>query len=193
MGFQQSTKYSFRYPDLEDTDRIFKGIAYNTRHGMKKATENIKISKSDDFDTLFNLNSHSYKSKGVALPYSREFLKRIFQTLKKHNACDLYLAQDNKSGEHIAALLIAYDERVAYAIVAGTSRAGMNQSSLNCLYWQSVESASKRVLTYDFEGSMNPKIEHIYRNFGAIRTPYHCVYRFKNRAWHAAAVMTGLI
>jgi len=69
----------------------------------------------------------------------------------------------------------------------------MNQSSLNCLYWQSVENASKRVQSYDFEGSMNPKIEHIYRNFGAIRTPYHCFYRFKNRAWHATAVVTGLI
>lgn len=192
-GFQQTTKYSFRYPDLQDTTSIFKGIAYNTRHGMKKAKENIKISESDDFDTLYKLNSHSYKLKGVATPYSEDFLKRIYQTLMKHNACDLHLAQDSNSGENIAALLTAYDEKVAYAIVAGTSRTGINQSSLNCLYWQSVENASKRVQTYDFEGSMNPKIEHIYRNFGATRTPYHCVYRFKNRAWRAVAVMAGLI
>ena len=192
-GFQQYTKYSFRYPDLEDTDSIFKSIAYNTRHGMKKAKENIKVSISDDFDTLYELNSQSYLSKGTNLPYSMEFLKRIYQTLKKHNACDLHLAQDKKSGKNIAALLTAYDEKVAYAIVAGTSREGINQSSLNCLYWQSVEAAAKCVQTYDFEGSMNPKIEHIYRNFGAHRTPYHCVYRFKNRAWHAAAVIAGLI
>ena len=192
-GFQQYTKYSFRYPDLTDTDSIFKGIAYNLRHGMKKANENISISEKDDFDTLFQLNSQSYSSKRVALPYSEEFLKRIYQTLKKHNACDLHFAEDNKSGKKVAALLTAYDDKVAYAIVAGTSREGMNQSSLNCLYWQSVESASKRVQIYDFEGSMNPKIEHIYRNFGASRTPYHCFYRFKNRAYQAAAVAAGLI
>jgi hypothetical protein len=192
-GFQQYTKYSFRYPDLTNTDSIFKGIAYNLRHGMKKANQNISISTKDDFDTLFLLNSQSYSSKGVALPYSEEFLKRIYQTLKKHNACDLHLAQDNKSGKNVAALLTAYDEKVAYAIVAGTSREGMNQSSLNCLYWQSVESAAKRVQIYDFEGSMNPKIEHIYRNFGASRTPYHCFYHFKNRTYHAAAVAAGLI
>ena len=192
-GFQQYTKYSFRYPDLKDTESIFKGISYNTRHGMKKAKELIKISKSDNIDALLNLNSQSYAAKNLPLPYSEEFLKRIYQTLKEHNACDLYLAQENESGENLAALLIAYDEQVAYAIVAGTSRTAMNQSSLNCLYWHSVENAAQRVPIYDFEGSMNPKIEHIYRNFGAIRTPYHCVYRFKNRAYHAAAVITGLI
>ena len=160
---------------------------------MKKANENITISQSDDFDTLFRLNSQSYTSKGTPLPYSEEFLRRIFQTLKKHNSCELYIAKENQSGENIAALLTAYDEKVAYAIVAGTSRTKMNQSSLNCLYWQSIENAATRVQIYDFEGSMNPRIEHIYRNFGATRTPYHCVYRFKNRAWHAAAVMAGLI
>lgn len=192
-GFHQTTKYSFRYSNLEDTNSIFKGIAYNTRHGMKKAKEHITVFESDDFDTLFRLNSQSYNLKNVALPYSKEFLKNAYQVLKKHNACDLHIAQDNESGEKVAALLIAYDERVAYAIVAGTSRTGINQSSLNCLYWQSVERASKRVRTYDFEGSMNPKIEHIYRNFGATRTPYHCVYRFKNRAYHTIATLAGLI
>lgn len=192
-GFQQYIKYSFRYPDLTNTDSIFKGIAYNLRHGMKKANENISISKKDDFETLFQLNSQSYSTKKVTLPYSKELLNRIYQTLKKHNACDLHIAQDNKSEKNVAVLLTAYDEKIAYAIVAGTSREGMSQSSLNCLYWQSIESASKRVQIYDFEGSMNPKIEHIYRNFGATRTPYNCFYRFKNRTYHAAAIMAGLI
>jgi len=192
-GFQQTTKYTFRYPDLTDTNQIFKGIVYNTRHGMKKAKENISISKDDEFATLFQLNSQSYAAKNLALPYSEEFLKNIYQRLQKQNACDLHIAKDNKSGKNIAALLTAYDEKVAYAIVAGTNREGMNQSSLNCLYWQSVENAAKRVQIYDFEGSMNPKIEHIYRNFGATRTPYHCFYRFKNKALHAAAISAGLI
>jgi len=192
-GFKQSTKYSYRYPDLSNTERIFKNITYNTRHGMKKALPGIIIEKSDDFATLLQLNMHSYKSKNVPLPYSESFLKNAYEILKKHNACDLYIATDKETGKKIAALLIAYDEKTAYAIVAGTSRSGINQSSLNCLYWHSIENATKRVQTYDFEGSMNPRIEHIYRNFGATRTSYHCIYRFKNRGWHALAVLAKMV
>jgi len=106
-GFQQYTKYSFRYPDLTNPESIFRGIAYNTRHGIKKAKENLTIFRDDNFDELFKLNSQSYTSKNFPLPYTKEFLKHIYHNLKMHNACDLYFAQDNQSKKNIATLLIA--------------------------------------------------------------------------------------
>lgn len=192
-GYRQTTRYSYVFNDLSDPEVLLQKAAYNLRHDIKKTESLIEIETSDNPEPLYSLNVQSYAEKGLPLPYSRAFLLRAYEALQIRKNKDLYYAKDKSSGEIVAGLLIAYDEKTAYALTAGYQRNSVGRSPLNCLYRHAVIKAAKRVQRFDFEGSMTPEIEHIYRNFGAKRTPYHHIYRFRSRLWHAVSVLGGKI
>lgn len=192
-NFNQYTKYTHRFEDLSDLALIHKNIQHNTRTNIKKAAKHIKIVSGEEIKSLYELTSYSYAAKNLTLPYTLEFLEQLFSVLKSQGICNLVYAKDLESGKIHSGLLTVYDEKTAYALVAGIDPAFKFSYSLNALYWNSIQKAADRVNIYDFEGSMTASIEHIFRNFGANLTPYHCVYRFKNRAYRAAAVIAGLI
>ena len=192
-NFNQHTKYTHRFEDLSNLTLLYKNIQHNTRTNIKKALKHVEIIAGEDVKSLYKLSSYSYAANNLDIPYSLEFLEQVFSVLKAREMCDLFYAKDLKTKEIHSGLLIIYDEKTAYALVSGVHPRFKASYSLNALYWHSIQAAAERVNVYDFEGSMRPSIEHIFRNFGAKLTPYHCVYRFKNRVYRAAAVMAGLI
>lgn len=186
--------YGFTYRLQLDKERSYeKNIAYNIRHDIKQTLPKIEIVESRDYATLFQLNAQSYRRQNRKVPYTEDFIQNICRTLEHHNASHLLLAQRKTDKKPIAALLTAFDEECAYALVAGQSSSKEIRSPLNCLYLSALKNAAQRVSVFDFEGSSVPGIEHVYRNFGAERTPYPVVTRFKNRLWKAAAVLGGII
>lgn len=192
-GFKQTESYTYRFSYLADYEKLYANIAYNLRHGMKQARRETKIIERYDPDLLFALNEKSYAAKQKRLPYTLDFLRKICVALQKNAAGQMLFAENDRSGKISAGLLIAYDEKTAYALVAGLDRKGGHAAALNLLYAAALEKAAERTDVFDFQGSKVPEIERIYRNFGAERTPYHLFYKFENRLWEAAAVLAGKI
>jgi hypothetical protein len=48
------------------------------------------------------------------------------------------------------------------------------------LLWEGIQFAAAKKCTFDFEGSMIPNVENMFRSFGGKLTPYSKIYKGGN-------------
>ena len=56
-----------------------------------------------------------------------------------------------------------------------------NSGAQSLCMWEAIKFASSLNLSFDFEGSMIEPIERFFRNFGAIQTPFFCIYKTNSK------------
>ena len=69
----------------------------------------------------------------------------------------------------------------AYNLATGLNRDIFQNGAVQFLMWKTIVDCSSRVNCFDFEGSMIPGVESMFRKFGGIQTPYFNVQRSKNK------------
>ncbi len=179
-GFQQTTMYTYIIEDLTDLDAIFKNFRSTTRNIIRKAEKNLRIEKSTDIERFYTINKRSFDRQQMAMPYSLNFLKKLYVELEKRNQCTIYFALDKEEETH-AAVLIVRDKNTAYNLAIGADPKFKNSGAVRLLLWQAIQDASKTVEQFDFEGSIMQNIELLFSAFGGIQKPYFRVYKTKNK------------
>ena len=188
-GFRLSTRYTYVLDDLSDPASIFRGMESSVRNHIRNAGKELIIKKDGTLDELYNLIRLTFHRQGVKAPFGFDLLKRADAVLNQRNMRSLYLAQ-GPEGCHAAAYVV-FDGKKASFLLSGTHPAHRKGGALYLLLWQAIKDASKRTETFDFEGSMLPRVERVFRSFGARRVPYLRIVRYRNRFWHALAVLAG--
>jgi hypothetical protein len=126
---------------------------------------------------------------GQKVFYSGDYLARIFQACKAHDAGKTFYAVD--SAQHIhAAILVIYDSLSAYYLVSSIDPDFRGSGAATLLIRQALTFLSPKTKKFDFEGSMIPGVEHSFRKFGAIQTPYFRIKKDNRghfeRLWESA-------
>jgi Acetyltransferase (GNAT) domain len=191
-GFQQTTRYTYLLNLLQGADTLFNHFNDNTKRNIRKAQQaGLEIlsveSESDStiFDTFYHLNTLTFQKQGLKNPISAVFFKRLDTVLKEKQQRTIYVARDT-AGRYHAALYLIYDSKSAYYLAGGIDMSILKNNALFLLLWKAIQDAARRVPTFDFEGSMLPQVEPIFRGFGATQMPYFRVFKAKNRFWAVA-------
>lgn len=171
-GFQQTTRYTYVIEDLDDLDRIWENIDRKTRNAISKAKKmGVVVEESDDIETFLDLNEMTFFHQGMALPYSRDFVRKLNDACVKHEARKLFLAYGQDGIPH-SGLFCVYDDNATYYLMQG-GNPDLRSSGANSLAtWESIKFASSISKVFDFEGSMIEPIEHFFRSFGAEQKTY---------------------
>lgn len=177
-GFDVVPCFTYRIEELDDLDKVWKGLKENIRTDIRKADKIVTISNCDA-DTIYDLQEKVFLRQGRHFPYKRDIIKSICEELKKYDAIDLIKATDNYGNIHAAALFV-YDDKRCYYLMGGADSEFRKSGATSLLVWEGIKRASERgVNIFDFEGSMIEDIERFVRAFGAEPCVYYHVMKYR--------------
>ncbi|RLD51308.1 MAG: methicillin resistance protein [Bacteroidetes bacterium] len=178
-GFSQTTKYSYVIDDLSDLDKVFSNFKSNIRNKIKKAEKIIKVEKSEDLQSFYNVNELTYKRQNKQIPYSFDQIRKIDNACKKNNSRAIFLAKDNKNIVY-AGLYLIFDKNYAYQLMLGVNPKYSNTGVASLLIWEAIKFSATKVKHYDFEGSIIENIETFFRSFGGKQTQYFKIMKYNS-------------
>ena len=178
--YHQTTRYTYRLDLSQGLDAVWQGFSPTLRNEIKYAQKQAKLERQDDPATLFSLFEHRFKEKNVPQPISRTWFLEFDGLLASKKARAIFLIK-NQRQEAIAGLYLTWDQQYAYLILSGFSKANNIKGANAWVTWESIKFAAEKGLNYDFEGSMLPGVEHFYRQFGGVQTPYFKIWKYHSK------------
>ncbi len=191
QGFRQQTHYSYRLTPLDDLEQIYAGISADYRNQKMAKVEGV-LQLRTDLPTMefYRVAAMSYERQAMTFPFSKNYLDHLIATLKEQNSGQVFYAVDQEHQIHSVALLL-WDKTSSYLSIIGDDPSFRSQGGGIWLAWQLIQYTSQELQlpTFDFLGSMIEPIERVRRQFGAMQTPYHAVWKYSSRWWEFLDVL----
>ena len=122
----------------------------------------------------------TFLRQNMKVPYSFEFLKKIYKICIENNSCKMYFAKDN-NGDIIAANFLVFDNNTVYYLMGGINSSKRDLGGMDVIQFESIKYALNNNKAFDFEGSMIESIEKYFRSFGSFQTPYFKIYKTNSK------------
>lgn len=188
-GFKQTTRYTYVLEPLAPEELLFSNIKGSIRTEIRKAEQQFSFSLTDDIAAFYRIQADTFNRKGLKMPYTFDFLKKVDDALKANGVRYIYQAQDAGGIIHSMIYLIR-DGDTAYYWAGGADPAYRKSNALTPLIWHGILACGDLgIKRLDFEGSMIPEIEHVFRSFGAVQTPYFSVFKTKNKLFELISIL----
>ncbi|MEZ4956251.1 MAG: GNAT family N-acetyltransferase [Saprospiraceae bacterium] len=110
--------------------------------------------------------------------------KELHAAIQSKQAGKIYWVL-NQEGLAAAAVYMIWDNNTSYYWLPCLDKNVGSQGAAQLLLWHTIQEAFKMGKRYNFEGSMLPHIEPVFRAFGAERKPIHQLYKCSNRLLYA--------
>jgi hypothetical protein len=178
LGYKELVQYTYRIQPSPDMATTRSGYKNTVRTNIIKAQERVVIRESDDPDILFDLLKNVFQRKLLPNPYTRTYIRNMFFRLRQMRTATLLVAYDIVTDAPHSALLLASDATEMHGLLTGQDAQYKSSCSLFLLYDHMIELAHKQAKTLDFDGSMQPSIEHFFRSFGGECVPYAVLRKF---------------
>ncbi|MDB4728274.1 GNAT family N-acetyltransferase [Saprospiraceae bacterium] len=190
-GFKQSTRYTYILEDLKDVSFVYKELESSVRGKIRKAEQAlIEVVTDENVVGFYEVVQKTFQNQGQIPPFSLNVLKQLDNVLKTRDRRKIYFAKD-KNGDIHAGGYVVWDERRAYYLASGTDSKFRKSGAHYLLLWTAIKDCSKTVESFDFEGSMLPQVENVFRSFGAIQVPYFRIYKTGNRILSSILTFMG--
>lgn len=183
-GFKQTTRYTWRLPDLTDLDAVFKGFRDKVRNDIRTAERRGTTVGTGSLEEFLRIRDHGIRRRSAdGRPHApAAVVERIDEAAAARNARTILLARD-ADGRVRAGGYFVHDDRYTYYLMAGTDAETRGSTSL--VLWKAIERAAERGIGFDFEGSMIRDVERFFRAFGGVPTPYSFVTKAPSLAFRA--------
>lgn len=192
-GFRQTTRYTYRLPDLGNLDRVWEGFSPNIRRDLRKAQNrfSLVLREAPEIEDFIDLNKMTFERQGRAPPYSRDFVRRLDAVCADKRCRKIFIAEDAEGRAHAGAYVV-WDENSAYYLMGGGDPALRTSGATSLVMWEAIRFSAKVTRSFDFEGSMIEPVERFFRAFGATQTPYHQVFKTSSRLLFALRALKEL-
>lgn len=180
-GYQLRTRYTYQLQPIQNLEVLWNGVKNTVRTEIRRARDRMEVQASHEVDTFYSILEHSYRANGTPVPLTQDRLQHLVEVLQEKEQGQIYLARDAQ-GQPFAGALVLMDGPQAYYSLSGSDPARKNAGATNALIWKVLtDLSSSPCESFDFEGSMLPNIEPVFRYFGGQLTPYLHVQKFPNR------------
>lgn len=178
-GYQQTTRYTYRLPDISDPDALFAAFHNNRRKRIRRVSDSLHVRFDMTPEDFARFHVAYWRSKG-----QRDLLSEVFIV----HVCRQALARKqgvigslcDASGKVVMARFVVFDEQCAYSLMSAYDTGEHLNGHSEMLLWELLKWLSGRTRSFDFEGSMDAGIGHFYEGFGAQLVPYFQVYKCNN-------------
>lgn len=185
QGFTQTTHYTWRLPALDDLEEIL-GNARDVRPEIRKAEKRgVEVVEGSlaDFQAVHSETVEHQQIEEAGR--NRLVLQRIEAAAAPREARFILLARDAEGRVHAGGYFVR-DGRWVYYLVGASDPSLRSSGASSLLLWKAIERASGLGLGFDFEGSMLQGVEHFFRSFAGVPTPYSIVRSTPSRALRVA-------
>lgn len=182
LGFEQSTRYTYRIEQLDDMDVVWKGFDTNIRTDIRKAENKFGVTVRTDcsIESFLALNKKVFERQSMAVPYANEVVMAIHAAATSQQACKLFVAVDDQGRQH-AGVFIIWDSNSAYYLLGGGDPDLRNSGATSLCMWHAIQFVATVTKKFDFEGSMIEPVERFFRGFGATQTPYSVITKTNSK------------
>ncbi len=179
-GFQQTTRYTYVIENIT-IEELSKNLETDIRRRRRKANEvGVVVSESDDIEKFLELNKMTFDRQNLDMPYSFEFVKKLYAVCRENNSVKMYFAKD--SDENIIAVnFLVYDNSTVYYLMGGIDPKFKDLGGMDVIQYESIKFALESGKCFDFEGSMIESIEKYFRSFGAVQKPYFTISKTNSK------------
>jgi hypothetical protein len=186
-GFKQTTRYSFVLSDLANLQTLFSHFSPKVRNHIQAASSLLKLNMhvTDSLLELYRLMELTFAKKRLKMPFSLAFLQKL-DTAVTENAQRQIITVADQDGKIHAAAYVLYDKTTAYLLLLGSNPSIRHRGAISLAIWEAIQQASRKVGSFDFEGSMLPGAAKVFAMFGGDMQPYFMLTRFKNHALNVA-------
>lgn len=174
-GFSVSPKYTYILTNIKNRDLLFLNLKGSVRTILNKSPE-IKIVEEKNPNILYDLSRSVFQKQRKKIPFTLETLKNIISAVEK-NAQMIYLSAYTKDNVPVASTLTIIYNNKAYFLLSGMDEMHKSTNAVTYLIWESIQEASVYVDVFDFEGSILPGVEKLFRSFGGNLIPYFNVQK----------------
>lgn len=182
MGYEQSTRYTYRIEQLEDLEAVWSGFDTNIRSDIRKAENKFSLQVRTDcsIESFLALNKKVFERQSLAVPYSQDVVRAIYAAAQSQKACKLFIAVDEQGRQH-AGVFILWDSNSAYYLLGGGDPDLRNSGATSLCMWRAIQFAATVTKKFDFEGSMIEPVERFFRGFGATQAPYSVITKTNSK------------
>ena len=168
-GFKQTTRYTYLIEENLTIDELSKKFETDIRRRRKKAEKlGVIIEESNNLKILYELANNTFKRQNINIPYSFEFLEKIY----KNNKNNIKINLGKYENKYIAGNLLLIDDLRVIYLVGGIDSNYKDLGAMDLIQYESIKFALDNNKIFDFEGSMIESIEKYFRSFGSIQKPY---------------------
>lgn len=174
-GYTQTTRYTYVLEDISDIDLLWNNMRGSCRKSIRKAQKlGITIRDNLKLTQFLELNHKTFSRQGRQPLASDELICRLDEACCANVGRRIFACVDSQGRVH-AAIYVAWTESTAYYLMGG-SEPDLRESGAQILaLWEAVIFANSVVKRFDFEGSMLPQVERVFRGFGAKQVPYFSI------------------
>lgn len=175
-GFTQTTHYTYVFDDLSSVANIWDGMEKDRRANIRKARRLGLTVRECGPEAVYQTAKASFERQKLKCPYTLEYLSRLYEAARAHDA-GICMAATDSSGKVHAAEFFVWDAKRGYRLAGGHDTALGSSGGAVLLAWTLIEFAATRTAVFDFEGSMQKPIETSFRSFGARRVGYQRIVK----------------
>lgn len=180
QGFHQTTRYTYVLEELSDLAAVHRGLSSQARNHLRQARQDLTIEVRDDLPAFLGVVEKTFSRQKMPLPFQPALLERLDAALQQRRQRKIFFALD-ASGRIHAAAYVVWDDRRAHYLLSGSDPVLRSSGAVYFLIWEVIKDCAKHVPLFDFEGSMLPQIEPVFRSFGGRLQPYFRIWRAGNR------------
>ncbi len=173
-GYKQTTRYTYAIGDLTDMDKVLSNFAHSKRKNINKAKQLVAVYTDLPTEHFYANHVLTLRKKGEFISYKYDLFKRIHDAALKNSAGKIWYAIDGQENIH-AAIFVIFDSKSAYYLISTIDPDYRNNGAATLLLKEAIEYVSQYTKRFDFEGSMIRDVEHSFRKFSAVQTPYFSI------------------
>lgn len=171
-GFGQTTRYTYRLNDIGDSGRLFAAFDRDERQKKIRRLEGETQVRFDMTAAEFaRFHRRYWQSKGERDLLDESFIVRVCESAVARRQ-GVIASLCDQEGQLLAARFAVFDSRCAYTLMSALEPSRYRNGYTETLVWGLLQWLADKTKAFDFEGSMDEGIEHFYRSFGAVQTPY---------------------
>ena len=184
QGYRQSTRYTYLLEE-KDEETIWRGLEDKVRNVIRKAEkEGLRVGEETELSVLRQVCRSTFGRQGMSSPFERPLLDSLHAAISSRRLGRILAARDADDAVH-AALYLVWDQDAAYCWIMGADTRLRRSGAVQLLLWQAIRRAISMGKTFNFEGSMLPQVEPVFRAFGGERRPVHQIFKASNPLFDA--------
>ncbi|WP_129286759.1 GNAT family N-acetyltransferase [Streptomyces sp. GZWMJZ-114] len=175
-GFRSAARLTYVLNSLDDPDLLWANMLGTVRTRIRKAERHFTVRHDGGAEDFLPLHRSTFGRQGMNVPWPLATVRNVCTAATKRGQGRVLLAVA-PSGRAHAGIVVVWDERTMYYLLSGSDEYARQHGAVALLIWEAIQLAAEVSSSFDFEGSMLPGVERMFRGFGARQVPYLQVWR----------------
>lgn len=190
-GYKQYTRYTYRLPNIEDSEELFSRFCRSKQKHIRKAQRNgLTTSFTMPVDEFLTFHRWTYEQRGQNDDLDKFNCKHIIEEAIKAGQGALVNTRDAE-GKLLSVFFLVWDSEWAYYIWTGIDQSRKNEGAPSLMLWDTFQFLKGKTKGFDFEGSMNQGIGSSHREFGAELVPFIHVHKYYSKIFKVLDYLRG--